>query len=93
MQVSNVILELDVKLVCDAFYSENLDIYKFGMIIEECRALLQSQNFILCHVCRQVNAIADILEKAASNLLNPSSSLKAPLFIRDRLAFDVINSV
>ncbi|XP_024636060.1 uncharacterized protein [Medicago truncatula] len=59
LELSNVQLELDCKLVVDSIYDKNNNQAEFGSIIDDCRSLLQQfTNFKISFVRRQANVVA-----------------------------------
>ena len=58
-------MELDAKIVVDAFHSEPLAIDEFGCIIGDCRGLVAHSYFLIQFIKRQTNRPTHCLAKAA----------------------------
>lgn len=74
LQLTNVIFELDAKLVVDAIHANVPDFSEFGSIIPECRKLLFNHpNFLVKFVRRQANVVAHSLARVATSYPSPMS--------------------
>ncbi|KAL8541107.1 hypothetical protein ACS0TY_002400 [Phlomoides rotata] len=81
LDLRNVVIEMDAKLVVDAFNANRLDsISVFGDIIESCKQ--KSRAFPLCSVrwvVREANFVAHRLARIARNFPSPFTWVKLPL--------------
>ena len=85
-------VELDAKIVVDAFQSEPLAIDEFGCIIGDCRGLVANGYFSIQFVKRQANRPAHCLARAASSHASPFISFSIPSILEDTLLADLLIS-
>ena len=64
-------VELDAKIVVDAFYSEPLVIGEFRCIIDNCRGFIANSYFSIQFVKRQMNGRAHCLVRVARSHVSP----------------------
>ena len=64
-------MELDAKIVVDAFHSKPLAIDDFGCIIGDCRGLVANNYFYIHFVKRQANRPAHCLARATRSHARP----------------------
>lgn len=73
LHMSNVIFETDAKSSIDAIFSTKSDVSEFGSLISSYKAIVdQEQTFQVCHVKRQANNTAHLVDKATCYLASPS---------------------
>ena len=85
-------MELDAKIVVDAFHSEPQDIDEFGRIISDCRGWVANSYFSIQFVKRQTNRLAHCLARAARSHANPFISFSIPSILKDTLLADLLIS-
>ena len=78
-------VELDAKIVVDAFHLEPLAIDEFGCIIGDCRGLVANSYFSIQFVKRQVNRSTHCLVKVARSHASPFISFSIPSILEDTL--------
>ena len=83
-------VELDAKIMVDAFHSEPLAIDEFGYIIGDCRGLVANCYFSIQFVKRQANRSAHCLARAARSHASPFISFSIPSILKDTLLVDLI---
>ena len=76
-------VELDAKIVVDAFHSEPLPVDEFGCIIGDCRGLVANSYFSIQFVKRQANRPAHCLARAARSQDSPFISFSIPSILED----------
>ena len=85
-------VELDAKIMVDAFHSEPLPIDEFGCIIGDCRGLVTNSYFSIQFVKRQANRSAHCLARAARFHASPFISFSIPSILEDTLLADLLIS-
>ena len=85
-------VELDAKIVVDAFHSEPLAIDEFGCIIGDCRGLVANSYFSIQFVKRQANRPAHCLARAMRSHASPFISFSIPSILEDTLLADLLIS-
>ncbi|XP_073025183.1 uncharacterized protein [Primulina eburnea] len=89
MDVQEVIVESDSKIVVEAISTEKEDISEFGAIISECRKVIrQRPSFRVSFARRQANKVAHNLARASCFYARPSIWITPPDFILDVLNED-----
>lgn len=71
--LSNVVFELDAKLVVDKFHSNQADNTICGAIIRDCKELFSSYfiNSVIEYTRKKANVVAHTLARVATNMANP----------------------
>ena len=85
-------VELDAKIVVDAFHSEPLAIDEFGCIIGDCRGLVVNSYFSIHFVKRQANRRTHCLARAVRSHASPFISFSIPSILEDTLLADLFIS-
>ena len=85
-------VELDAKIVVDAFHSEPLAIDEFGCIIGDCRDLVANSYFSIQFVKRQANRSAHCLARSACSHVNHFISFSILSILEDTLLADLLIS-
>ena len=85
-------VELDAKIVVDAFHSEPLAIDEFGCIIGDCRGLVANSYFSIQFVKRQANRATHFLARATRSHASPFISFSIPSILEDTLLADLLIS-
>ena len=85
-------VELDAKIVVDAFHSEPLAIDKFGCIIGDCRGLVANSYFSIQFVKRQAYRPTYCLARAVCSHASPFISFSIPSILEDTLLADLLIS-
>ena len=83
MGYQKVVYELGIKIVIDVVHSVAYDdVFEFGFIIQSCIHVLdQEQNYVICYVRRQANALAYALARASHSFASPTIWYQPPSFI------------
>ena len=79
----SVIVELDAKIVVDAFHSEPLAIDEFGCIIGDCQGLVVNSYFSIQFVKRQANWSAHCLVRTMRSHTSSFISFSIPSILED----------
>ena len=82
-------VELDAKIVVDAFHSKPLAIDKFGCIIGDCRGLVANSYFSIQFVKRQANKSAHCLARVVRSNASPFILFSIPSILEDTLLADL----
>ena len=85
-------MELDAKIVVDAFHSEPLAIDEFECIIGDCRGLVANSYFSIQFVKRQANKPAHCFARATRSHASPFISFSIPSILEDTLLADLLVS-
>ena len=85
-------VELDAKIMVDAFHSEPLAIDEFGCIIGDCRGLVANSYFSIQFVNRQANKPDHCLARATLSHASPFISFSIPSILEDALLADLLIS-
>ena len=85
-------VELDAKIMVDAFHSEPLAIDEFGCIIGDCRGLVANSYFSIQFVKRQANRPSHCLARAARSHVSPFISFSILSILEDTLLADLLIS-
>ena len=85
-------VELDAKIMVDAFHLEPLAIDEFGCIIGDCRGLVANSYFSIHFVKRQANKLANCLARAVRSYASPFISFSIPFILEDTLLADLLIS-
>ena len=85
-------MELNAKIVVDAFHSEPLAIDEFGCIIGDYRGLVANSYFSIQFVNRQTNGPAHCLVRATCSHASPFISFSISSILDDTLLADLLIS-
>ena len=85
-------VELDAKIVVDAFHSKPLAIHEFGCIVGDCRGLVVNNYFSIQFVKRQANRPAHCFARATCSHASPFISFSIPSILEDTLLADLFIS-
>ena len=85
-------VELDAKIMVNAFHSEPLAIDEFGCIISDCRGLVANSYFSIQFVKRQANRSAHCLARATRSHASPFILFSIPSILEDTLLADLLIS-
>ena len=73
LQMENVSMEMDCKLVVDAIHSIQLNLIEFGSLITDCKNLVsRGHNLSICFVKRQTRNVAHSIARVACSHASPS---------------------
>ena len=85
-------VELDAKIVVDAFHLELIAIDEFGCIISDCQGLVANSYLSIQFVKRQANRPAHCLARAARSHASPFISFSIPSILKYTLLADLLIS-
>ena len=85
-------MELDAKIMGDAFHSKPLAIYEFGCIIGDCQGLVLNSYFSIQFVKRQANKATHCLARATCSHASPFISFSIPSILENTLLADFLIS-
>ena len=83
-------MELDAKIMVDAFHSEPLAIDEFGCVIGDCQGLVANCYFSIQFVKRQANRSAHCLARAARSHSSPFISFSILSILKDIVLVDLL---
>ncbi|CAN1321508.1 Putative ribonuclease H protein At1g65750 [Linum perenne] len=82
-----IIFETDCQLVSEALRRSETAVTEFGVIIEECRKVLQlNPDFSVCFVRRNRNVVAHELAQRSFTLASPFTGHVPPIWLEDALS-------
>ena len=85
-------VELDAKIVVDAFHLKPFAIDEFGCIISDCRGFVANSYFSIQFVKQQANKLAHCLARAACSHVSHFISFSIPSILEDTLLVDLLIS-
>ena len=85
-------VELDAKIMVDAFHLEPLAIDEFGCIIGDCRGLVANSYFFIQFVKQQANRLAHCLARVVRSHASSFISFSIPSILDDTLLADLLIS-